>query len=497
MTARVRVGLSRKRRDAVAAGLPAAGDARWQSAPRLSDAAQTAYLPFASPYIPDTGKRLRWLRRSTRLVILADGYPGRLTSGRVLVHPLDGHYLLEALLAEQAERPRRRLHAAIARTAHAIVRRAEPLGDALVCSYADTASSMVARERHISGLPQAYYAVGLTRAAQLLGDDAVQAAADRFFAALVIPVGEGGVLYRTARDVALAQIPTRPRDLILNGWLSMLVSVHAYAELRNSDEARALFAANLRTLRRLLPLYDVPWLRLSRYGLTGPLLMRIGLSGGGAGVTVTDLRVVLPGEGEARLPLRQGARWIPRAYPEDAEVVGTTPTGKEILAPYGGGLRLAAVLTRAGYPRPNRVRFRLCTPRALRLTLTAHIGRYDPAASATVDRTWLELDARSVEAGTHELDIALPYEPIDLFAYPTNFTRGGPGRRLNTYHSTHIVRLRQLAAISGLADLDEWAGRWAQYMRDWPQQPELAGVDRSTPDEPLDELSLRLTSLTD
>ena len=413
------------------------------------------------------------------MVLLEDGFPGRLKGGRVVVHPMDGRYLLEALLDAQAERPKRRLHAAIARTARAVVGRAEPLGDALVLRYVDTASSMAGGQSHPSGLPQAYYAVALTRAARLLGDGALQVAADRFFAALLVPVADGGVLYPNGNGVALAQVPTRPRDLILNGWVSMLVSVHRYAELRDAQPARELFAANLDTLRRLLPLYDVPALRLSRYGLTGPLQLRLDVSA--PGVKVTDLRVALPGEGEVRLPAREGGRWTPRADVQD--VARRTARGRvETVTLREGTLRCTAVLSRAGYPEPNRLRFRVTSRSKATLTTSAHVGQYDADASSPIEREWVELDSRPIEAGTHAVEIAIPYETVDLVAYPTHFTRGLGGERVNSYHGTHIVRLRELAAITGDPELAEWAERWAGYVTEWPDLPELKGGTCWTPE---------------
>lgn len=417
--------------------------------------------------------------------MLADGFPGRLRDGRVLVHPLDGRYLLEALMAEQSGNPRRRLHQAIARTAHAIVGRAEPLGDALVMRYVDTASSMAGGRTHVSALAQAYYATALTRASDLLGDDMLQGAADRFYRALGIPVEDGGTLYRTAHDTAFALVPTRPRDLVLNGWLSTLVSLHDYAELRDSDPARRLLRSSLRTLRRYLPLYDVPELHLSRYGLTGPLLMRLGFSGApGAGVRVSRLRVAIPGEGEVALPSRPGGRWTPRAYPEDAAVESGRRRA-EVLLPHGRGIRFVAVLSRAAFPRPNRLRFHVRAPRDMSIVVTAHIGRYDPMTSATLERTWVELATVAVQRGSRDVDVELPYRPIELFAYPTNFTRGGPVRKVNTYHGTHIVRLRALADATGSADLRAWADRWLGYTRQWRRHPTYADGISWTPEGPL------------
>lgn len=447
--------------------LPKAADPRWKIAPRHGSEEPTPYLSITAQLASATDHRLRWLTDTTRIIMLADGFPGRLRDGHVVVHPLDGRYLLEALMAEQTGHPRRRLHAAIARTAHAIVGRAEPLGDALVMRYVDTASSMAEGRTHVSSLAQAYYAIALTRAAHLLGDDELQRAGDRFFEALRIPAEDGGTLYRNGRDTAFALVPSRPRDYVLNGWLSTLVSLHSYAELRNSDPARRLLRSSLRTMRRFLPLYDVPELHLSRYGLTGPLLLRLGFTGApGSGVRISRLRVAIPGEGEIALPSRPGGRWTPRAYPEDA-AVEPGRRGAETLVPHGRGLRLVAVLSRAPFPRPNRLRFHVRAPRDMSIAVTAHIGRYDPMTSATLERTWVTLATVAVPQGSRDMDVALAHGPIGLFAYPTNFTRGGPEKKVNTYHGTHITRLRELADATGSADLRAWADRWLRYTRQW------------------------------
>lgn len=459
--------------------LPPFSDPVWRTAPAKRDGARIRHLPFRPPFVPDVGARLRWLRRQHRLVLLADGFPGRLVDGRVVLHPMDARYLLEALLAAQAERPRRRLHGAIARTAAAVVGRAEPLGDALALWYRDTASSMTNGAPHVSGLPQAYYALALARAARLLGDPALDQAADQFFMLLLVPVEDGGVLYRGPDGPALAQVPTRPRDLVLNGWLSMLVSIHHYAELRDSRPARELFAASLPVLRRLLPLYDVPELRLSRYGLTGPIELRLEASR--PNVRITDLRVAIPGEGEIRLPVREGGRWSPRAFPEDVANYGSRGR-METLTLRDTSLRCVAVLSRAAYPEPNRLRFRIPGRTPASVTVAARIGRYDMTTAATVDRRWVELGTTTPAQGSTLHELALPYEPIDLFAYPTRFTAGGRGARLNTYHGTHVVRLRQLAEITGDAEFARWADRWAGYARQWSSMPELEGGTTWTPE---------------
>jgi hypothetical protein len=118
----------------------------------------------------------------------------------------------------------------------------------------------------------------------------------------------------------------------------------------------------------------------------------------------------------------------------------------------------------------------------MRLGLTAFIGSYAPLTSSTVSRRWVELANIDLAAGTRQVSIALPYEPIDLFSYPTNFGRRYGGRHLNTYHGTHIVRLRELAAMTGNRTLRSWAWRWRDYVDEWPSMAAYEGLACWTPE---------------
>jgi hypothetical protein len=118
----------------------------------------------------------------------------------------------------------------------------------------------------------------------------------------------------------------------------------------------------------------------------------------------------------------------------------------------------------------------------MRLGLRAFIGSYAPLKSTTVGREWVDLGTTEVEAGTGEVRLRLPYEPIDLFSYPTNFARRYAGKHLNTYHGTHIVRLHQLATLTGNRALRKWERRWRAYVDEWPQVPAYESFGCWTPE---------------
>ena len=462
------------------AWLPPRSDPRWRTAPVVGADDEVRYLSLVPPHIPRLTRRVAWLREGARLVLLDDGYPARLTKAGVIVHPMHGRYILEDLLRQYEAAPSDRLRGAIVRTASAIIGRAESRGSSLLMWYeGGPPGALTAGRRYISGLPQAYYASLLARVSAVSSDTAFAVAADRFFEPLLTPVRSGGLLYEGPPGPSLAMAPTQPRDWVLNGWLSMLVSAGRFAADRPSPAAQELLDTNVRTLVRVLPAFDAPDQRLSRYMLPGMLTLRLSFSIPPEAIVLRNLRVGIPSEpDDIPIPLHDASGWQPRVLMQDAD------HGSELgeLIPRSRGLRMVALLSRAPFPRPNRLKFQIRTSRPMRLGLTAFIGVYGPLQSSTVSRRWVELANVDMAEGTRQVSIALPYEPIDLFSYPTNFGRRYGGRHMNTYHGTHIVRLRELAAMTGNRTLASWAGRWRDYVDEWPSVPDYEGLGCWTPE---------------
>ena len=345
---------------------------------------QPALLP-PEPSMPPLSADLQKLQDYYHFRFLPDGYPGKLDGGSVIVQPIYGNYVIADYIRQYRANPTTELRDAVARVAHASVARMEPLEGALVFWYPEELRISRQPEKHYSGLTQAYYAVVLYQASQVLGDELLREASERCFRSLLIPRERGGVFYGWDDNVALAEVPTAPRDLILNGWLLILVSVHSYEELTGSAEARELFDRSAATVARLLPLYDAPDLRNSRYNLTGPLNLRLDFGGPIDGVQVADLRVDIPTEGTFPVPVRSGVRWEYWVSPSSATAVdgGLAPKTSHVLA--------NVVLSRLPYPTENVVRFTVDTPRPTTVTLLANVGRYNPLTS--------EQDGGDVAAG--------------------------------------------------------------------------------------------------
>lgn len=408
---------------------------------------------------------LGWLEDGAQLVLLPDGYPARLVNDEIAVHPLHGRYVLQDLLHRFASDRSEELRVASQATADAIIGRAEPRGDWLEMWYEPhIASAMTMGRRHMSGLPQAYYASLLARLGAMIGSRRYLEAADRFFAPLAAPVGEGGLLHLGPPGPTLAMAPLVPRDWVLNGWLSMLVATHSYGELRSRPTAQRLVASNIVTLESVISAFDAPAQRLSRYTLGGMLLVKIGMSEGWAEARLHRARSWIPDEPvDVPLEVTREAGWTPRWVEGDVELVPESD-GVRPLKPTP---RLVVKLSRAPIPRPNELRFAIDTPRRLTVRLEAFVGSFDPLRSSMVDRSWVEIRRQAVGPGMCEVTFDLPYQVVDLSSYPTNFGRRFNGQQTNTYHATHVVRLRQLAAITGSRPLDTWAKRWRTYVDEW------------------------------
>jgi hypothetical protein len=446
------------------------------------DASGSAIVPRASkrssstPSLPALTPALERLRSFYRLATLPDGFPGRRENdGSITPHPIYGTYVLLDYTKQFAAHPTNELRDAIGLVAHAAVERMEAIEDGLAFYY-EHAGHSISRQpnRHYSGLTQAYYAVALYRAFAATRDETLRDAAARSFRSLLVPESRGGVLYRWRGGVALAEVPTRPRDLILNGWLSILHSVREYADLSGDRTAAALLVRSARTLARLLPLYDAPELANSRYSLTGPVYVRLRFGARIDGVVISRLRVAIPHEGEFSVPVERGSSRWQNYLTHPAQDAAATKG--EPLALRRTGLRLNIVVSRLGHPEPNRITFTIVSPRAMRIRLEAYVGRYDPSTSAPVERSWESGDTVTVPAGRSRVELALPPKLVDLVAYPTNFIKEIEGHPTNVYHMIHIKRLRELHAATEVPQLAEWADRWEDYVLRWNRMPRYRGL---------------------
>lgn len=401
---------------------------------------------------------------------LPDGYPGRRRDEQLWAHPIYGAYALKDYLEQFRRRPSAELREGLRTVAKAAISRMESHEDALVFWYEENQDISRALERHYSGLTQGYYAIYLARAGRVLGDEALLEAADRVFASLTVPVEKGGVYSAGKAGPSIAEVSQTPNSHILNGWQSALAAAADYAEVTGSEPARQLARDSAREMARLLPLYDAPELRNSRYGLSGFVYARLVFRGSDVDtVSLTDIRLVIPQESVLPVNLVGGRRWENHVLPQDVR------DDRSVFHPLGNVVRINLVLSRISFPLPNRLQCRVDGPGGL-VEVQLQRGRYDPLTVSQSDRTWVTVARVDCPPGTSTLDVPLPWDVAELVAYPTNFAKRIDDRNTNVYHFVHINRLGELAATTSDRELGEWADTWLRYMSEWRTMPVYEGL---------------------
>ena len=115
----------------------------------------------------------------------------------------------------------------------------------------------VLRSPWYSGLAQGQGLSVLVRAYKLTQKEAYLEAAHQAFRAFKVPVTEGGVIFLDENDqLWIEEYIVRQPSHILNGFIWSLWGVYDYYLATNSDQAKQLYEAGLRTIQENLSRYD-------------------------------------------------------------------------------------------------------------------------------------------------------------------------------------------------------------------------------------------------
>lgn len=96
----------------------------------------------------------------------------------------------------------------------------------------------------------------LSRAWQLINDDKYKTAAQSATALFLRPVEEGGVTFFDNARVYLEEVPSLPRNTVLNGWVFALFGLYDYNLVFCDGRIKELFESSLRTLAMSMHNFD-------------------------------------------------------------------------------------------------------------------------------------------------------------------------------------------------------------------------------------------------
>lgn len=139
-----------------------------------------------------------------------------------------------------------------------------------------------------------------------------------------------------------------------------------------------------------------------------------------------------------------------------------------------------AVVSLASSPEPNRLGAQVDVTKETTVRLEAKLGVFDPLSAAPMEVEWTTIGRSKVAAGKNQISFDIPMDVVERVVVPTNFAKKINGEQVNVYHSIHISRLRELAAITGINDLDEWADKFGGYICNWSKNDLYDGL--KTPD---------------
>jgi hypothetical protein len=381
------------------------------------------------------------------------GCPVKLVDGKPVFHPILAAYLISDLALAHQGRPSGPCLRYANAVADRALERATNVNGSLVFYYESEDGLSYVPGKFYSALTQAWFVIALCRLNRISGSFGDQIRS--IFNSLTIPIEDGGTLIRRPYGWVVEEYPHDPPLYTLNGWLSVLRWIIRSArdlEKLNID-VHGFLANNISAAAHLLPLFDAEFCKNSRYQLTGFTRIQL-ISSRPADFWVKSFSVEIPGEG---------------TYPGDVE--RKLSRWKNFLERNEGRLRqFNVVLSLISFPKENVFRAVIETSEPCSIRFRLAKGSYRPDSTAMPTETWddiLSLDFD--EPGTHSIEVPVPFDDWNMFAYPTNFKKKIDGRFFNAYHFIHILACAEIYQYCEKDIFREFCLRFLSYYKRWPE----------------------------
>lgn len=267
---------------------------------------------------------------------------------------------------------------------------------------------------------------------------------------LVFPFEQGGVCVDGKIVLEAPNFRACP-EIILNGWIDALLHLHDYLHFAPDREMQEFLDSNIAALVELLPHFDAPEAKLSRYSDLCPYVFRAHFDGANRG---SAPRVIV--------------EYLPRKPGYSAFVIPD-------LWPASPDLRKCVYENKIERAKSSFLDLSLSVSGLYdtRVHIAADCARltFDPGtfnASSTVPRRSLQSRSLAPHARSDGWTTFLVRSSEnDLIpGCPTNFMKEGE----NFYHLYHVVALYQLALVAAEPAqrriLADFATKWLAYARD-------------------------------
>jgi hypothetical protein len=418
------------------------------------------YRHFQQPQMPCLGEYLRRVQDYYWLCFDKDGLPMKFMKGKLVFHPMYPVYVINDYLKQYEINQSASLEKVMSNIARSSLKKFSEYLGALVYWYQPESGIGSWKHQYYSGLTQAHYCSMLQRLSAVLGDSELVEFARKTFDSLLIPEENGGVLIDENGIISIEEVPSRPSGLILNGWLSILEDVYTYFSYSQDERAYKLYYESAKSLESLLPLYDAEHLKNSYYSLLGNIELRL-ISN--STIQINKIKVNSLGS-EFKLfcgDFDPKQFVIHSGWSRDA-------TKKTI---EGCCIEFNIVLSRLSLLRDDHPRIEIEFKGKGRPTieLLVKVGDYDPKHNCLVSCKWQRIGfSAATEDVNSTMSFQIPEELIESIGKPTTFSKRIGGKLYNVYHYIHCDRLRKLGSKTGISTFDEYAKKWEEYTRNWP-----------------------------
>ena len=412
-------------------------------------------------HLPSIPKDRSSIYKFYNLEFMPDGYPGKRVENKLYAHPMYGAYLLEDYIRECEKQNKRDYLKAAVKIADNVLTKMNFLKefDALVFFYDKNNNSGYFEGKYFSGLAQARYLTPFAKLYKKTGNEKYKNAAERIFNSLKIPKYKGGVLVETDFGILLEQQPYDIDTFILNGWTTIISQLLIYEELSGNKLAKDLAFENIKTLEKLLPLYDLSELSLSRYMLSGFIYSKFIFSKSKTCKFHTYSTIYNKNEFGLK---KTNNRWKNFIFSKDIEIDGFS-TNKTV--------RFNNVFNIVS--KEQKIKTKIFCKEPVEVDFFIASGEYNPLLSAMETKSWLKINTYQLKKGNNDLLISFENKKIPLIGYPTNFIKKFECCHFNHYHWVHINNLKIITKKVNSPTLIYYKKKWESYTRMWCKDEKL------------------------
>lgn len=392
----------------------------------------------------------------------AEGLPGRLENGVWKEHPMYSTYLIRDYLFTYAKMKEDRFLRSAELVAERALKRMTLVEEALVYYYCEHMVSTLFEGKFYSALTQSNYVTQFVELFKASGRASYLKIAKQIFKSLLIPKEKGGVLFLTDKLCHVEEYPSSPVLWTLNGWITAVQNVYKLYEALGDPEVKEFCIENVKSIEKLLPIYDLGSIKNTRYQLSGFFYMKIVVSG--EPVNITSGNYFISDKEEYRIQLKTNeerkSRWGYNIVKGITNFHGENQVTSSALFNVVGSLASSS---------PNRVTFNLSSQGVSNVKLFMAQGEYDPLLTAMPTQKWELLEELNLSnKAEFKLSVDIPNTFLSKAIYPTNFKKKIGGKNYNAYHFIHIEKLEQILTWYQSEVIAKYVDRWRQYVSEWP-----------------------------